>query len=134
MVIRRRVTLITALIVPIIPTYSLRRMVIPEGSRVKITNLDVVSVGKPIVEKDNTLAPNIWDTDQHLRWIIKRVNNSLIDSICGTSLYILDSGIINSKIVKKGRYYRDAIQSKCGVNLGGDKRYLREFIATQEKL
>ena len=45
--------------VPIIPTYSLRRMLIPEGSRVKITNLDVVSVGKPIVEKDNTLAPNI---------------------------------------------------------------------------
>ena len=57
MVIRRRVDPYHGFEVPIKPTYSLRRMVKPEGSRVKITNLDVVSVGKPIVEKDNTLAP-----------------------------------------------------------------------------
>ena len=50
-------------------------------------------------------------------------------------LYTYSIRDINSKIVKKGRYYREELHPvEIGVNLGGDKRYLQEFIATQEKL
>ena len=42
---------------PLLPSYSLNRLVIRKGSRVKITNFNVVSTGKPIVKGDNaTLA------------------------------------------------------------------------------